>query len=173
MNVNFYEQDGKSTTPIYKLLFLGIIFIILGIFMIIIAILANISYYKESVNYKATTATVVGYNTDDDDKKALIVEFMVNNIKYRVASKTYFDEPAELNSQVNIKYNPNNPNEIAFSPGNTMLFFLIGLGIMTLGLLMLTTGINKIKAIKNALPLIIDKMTEQNTVDDPNNIQQQ
>lgn len=98
---------------------------IIGIILIIIGI--GISYYSIGIikqanekqkTYIETTAVVVGYedcDLEDSIGQSFIAEYKVDRNTYRIKENACSNTPRGLNSEVKIKYNPNDPNDAVFS----------------------------------------------------------
>ena len=63
-------------------------------------------------NYVETMATIVGHNENNKRLQAVIVEYNVNGVKYKGTSDIYSANYQEVGTQVKIKYNPSNPEEV-------------------------------------------------------------
>lgn len=67
---------------------------------------------NKNSNYVDVMATIVGHNENNKRMQAVIVEYEVNGVKYKKISDVYTNNYQEVGTQVKIKYNPSNPDEV-------------------------------------------------------------
>ena len=95
-----------------------LIAIIIGMGLCIYSIKVIPNKIKEERTYIETTAIVVDYEecTFDDDTtgKRYIAEYKVDRNKYRITSSSCGTITKSLNSEVKVKYDPNNPGKAVF-----------------------------------------------------------
>ena len=80
MNISFSSNktsEVKEMKPWQGVLF-GIVFAIVGIFLIIFSIKTIKEYKEKDKTYVETTAVVVDYDMNSDGLEAIIVEYTVN-----------------------------------------------------------------------------------------------
>jgi len=127
------------------------IFFVVGIIIIIIGYKLNIDYKEKSSRYIETEGTVVEYKYKNDDTKAIIVEYYVDDVKYRKASNVYTSNPKKIGSTEKIKYDPNDPQNIIFEKNSEsfMLYFVGGVFSGVGAFLTIVFGILYNKSKKN------------------------
>ena len=131
--------------------------------MIIGSITLGICFYKynASKNYTKTVGIVYDYEyseecdddyyeNDGDDEfctMSEIVEYYVNVKRYTVVSDSKKEHPLFIGSRMEVKYNPNNPEEsivVGFGSGNLTLI-IIGAIFSLFGMLGIVVSIFKRK----------------------------
>ena len=123
---------------------IGILAILLGITVLILAITSNIVDSKLS-KWTIIEATVI-YKKSLSDKSNLFqykVHYTVDNKKYTKEIKLTVDK--ELNDKIEIKYNPSNPEEITAQtkPVSSIAEYIISIIISLFGIYMFFIGIKK------------------------------
>ena len=114
MKFSFNYRSSKSAKPLKKWqqILIGVLFTFIGGFMLVVSVNQINDYKKKDKIFTPITATVVGYDTNSDGLQAVIVEYAVGTTIYREKSDTYSNMPKEMGTRIDIKYNPNNPNDI-------------------------------------------------------------
>jgi len=123
---------------------IGVIAILLGITVLILAITSNIIDSKLS-KWTDIEATII-LKQSLSDKSTLFkykVNYIVNNKKYVKEIKLTMDK--ELNDKVTIKYNPSNPEEITgqTKPVSSIAEYIVSIIILLFGIYMFFIGIKK------------------------------
>ncbi len=123
---------------------IGVIAILLGITVLILAITSNIVDSKLS-KWTYIDSTVI-YKQSLSDKSPLFkykVSYIVNDKKYVKEIKLTIDK--ELNDKITIKYNPNNPEEITgqTKPVSAISEYIVAVIISLFGIYMFFIGIKK------------------------------
>ena len=123
---------------------IGVIAILLGITVLILAITSNIVDSKLS-KWTNIDSTVI-YKQSLSDKSPLFkykVSYIVNDKKYVKEIKLTIDK--ELNDKITIKYNPNNPEEITgqTKPVSAISEYIVAVIISLFGIYMFFIGIKK------------------------------
>lgn len=125
-NMHRYRQGPRTVHTINKpwqrLLF-NLVFLIVGIVLIIYGISSNIN--SNNKNFVETTATIIDYDYDHEGLAAIIVEYTVDNQKYQDMSDYRSSNPKSIGSSIEIKYNPDYPNEVIWSNGFTNVLIII------------------------------------------------
>jgi len=156
-------MQSKSSSP-KALVNIGIIMIVIGLVMGIIAGVMIFNYNKKKQTYIQTTSIVVEYltklqemdgsepihpNGDEIEVYAPIVEYEVDGKKYKATYKTYMDNPPEIGSEMSIRYNKNNPTEVIFDKDRNNIGIPIIAGVFVVfGLFAFILG--KVKAKKES-----------------------
>ena len=97
----------------------GVIALIIGIGICIYSVsnFKNTEFKKK--NYVETTAYVVDFEQceldDNEYGTRYIAEYVVGNKKYRISENGCSSVSVKINSDVKVKYNPDNPNEAIFA----------------------------------------------------------
>ena len=114
MKFSFNYRSSKPAKPLKKWqqILIGVLFTFIGGFMLVVSVNQINDYKKKDKIFTPITATVVGYDTNSDGLQAVIVEYAVGTTIYREKSDTYSNMPKEMGTRIDIKYNPNNPNDI-------------------------------------------------------------
>lgn len=97
--------------------------IIILIFIIGLAITSSstiviFNNYRKSKKFTPITATVVDYDKKENGLRAIIIEYNLNEKYYQLTSKHYTSKPEKRDSEIKIKYNPENPSEIIWIDNN-------------------------------------------------------
>ena len=81
---------------------------------------------------------IINYRYNEDNLRAIIVEYIVDGKTYREVSSIYSNNPKSIGTEVDIKYNPKDPSEIIWVndsiniilPIISILFILVGIFII-------------------------------------------
>lgn len=139
MTINF--NQNRPMKPLYGIL-IGSVFAIMGIVFLINSLTIIKTYNEKDKIYKETNSVVVDYDYDAEGSKAIIVEYTVDGQTYRQQSYSYSSSPAPQGSQVKIKYNPNNPNDIIWvNDSKTIMFPIVGAVFTVVGIIIIISGI--------------------------------
>lgn len=130
VNVSFSQTNPKVTRNICLVIF------VVGLAILVYGILDFRSYVKKAATFSDTTGTVVDYSystsTRDDYGnynvlRAEIVEYVVDGNEYTCKSGTYSNNYRSIGSQMDIKYNPEDPSDAYIaSDGRSLLPLLCG-----------------------------------------------
>ena len=104
---------------------IALLFLLVGLAVTTASTVLLISYNQKSKTYKPTTAIVVDYKEKSNGLKAIIIEYNIKDKYYRLTSKHYDKKPEAIDSEVKIKYNPKNHNEIIWVDNNHNYKYLI------------------------------------------------
>lgn len=74
--------------------------------------------YRKSKIYTPITAVVVAYDKKENGLRSIIIEYNIENKYYQITSKHYSSKPEKRDSEIKIKYNPENPSEIIWIDNN-------------------------------------------------------
>ena len=156
-------MQSRSSSP-KALVNIGIIMLVIGIVMGIIAGVMIYKYNKKKQTYIQTTGIVVEYLTklqdsdgsepihpdgDEFEVYAPIVEYEVDGKKYKATYNTYMDNPPEIGSEMSIRYNKNNPKDVIFDKDRNNIGIPIIAGVfIVFGLASFISG--KVKARKES-----------------------
>ena len=137
---------GAITRKVELLFFaaVGVGFIILGY----VVFMHGYNHMEELKNknssYVETMATIVGHDENSKRLQAVIVEYTVDGVKYKGTSDIYQSTYQEVGTQVKIKYNPANPEEVIWredvskndliimGAGGLLAFFGLGCALLNL-----------------------------------------
>lgn len=137
------NNNVKEPKPIVKIL-MGLLCLLVGIGLISFGIKKMNDFKEKNKTYIETIAKVVDYkddfDSDGDRMQAEIVEYTVNGETYRATSPDSSTDPDALGSEVKIKYNPNNPEEVIWVGDNThIILFIVGGVFALVGLFILVS----------------------------------
>lgn len=74
--------------------------------------------YRKFKIFTPITAKVVDYNKKDNGLKSIIIEYNINEKYYKITSKHYSKKPEKIDSEIRIKYNPEDPSQIIWIDNN-------------------------------------------------------
>jgi len=113
--------DGAFSGSTGFLLLWGI-FVITGIFLIVIGLIGFIGS-KGTKDFVEIKGRVVDYHTTYDYESgymdAIIAEYVVDGVRYEIQSSHYSNHPKRIGSSVKINYNPLNPKDAEFASNTT------------------------------------------------------
>lgn len=164
MQVNFSAKRTIPAKPVkpWPAILLSLIFIIVGIILLFISISFIKTYNEKNKTYIAIKSKIVDYKYNDEGLQAIVVEYAVDGQIYQKISDTYSNMPKNIGTEVLIKYNPANPQDIIWTSDNTNIILLIAGGIFFLmGLIIV---IFCIKSVNN------QKMMEEQVVKQANGL---
>ena len=131
----------KTMKQSHKILF-GLIFTIIGIAILCFASSSINTYNEKNATFTETTSKVVDYKYDDDGLQAIIVEYVVNGRTYQKVSNSYSNMPKSIGTEVSIKYNPNDPQDIIWTSDSTNIILpIVGITFTLIGIAILIYGI--------------------------------
>ncbi|MCM1371075.1 MAG: DUF3592 domain-containing protein [Clostridium sp.] len=109
---------------LWQVIGLGLMFTIIGIALILTPIIIKNLNNQITRDFIETNAVVVGYDSDNEGLKAIVVEYKVNRETYRKISNMYSNIPKPKGTQLKIKYNPNDPSD-AVLPSESIIIIII------------------------------------------------
>ena len=115
------SRTVKQAKPLKKWqqVLIGVLFTFIGGFLLVFSVNQIKDYKEKDKTYKPISATVVAYDTNSDGLQAVIVEYAVGTTIYREKSDVYSNLPKQMGTKVDLKYNPNNPEEIIWVGDST------------------------------------------------------
>ncbi len=144
MYINFLtRRTVQSKQPkTWHNVFMGLIFAIIGIALLCFSVLLIKTYNEKNETFIETTSKVVDYKYNDEGLQAIIVEYVVDGQTYYKISNSYSNIPKSIGTEVSIKYNPYNPQDIIWTmdsiniilPIVGVVFILIGVIVVILSL---------------------------------------
>ena len=157
-------MKSRSSSP-KALINAGIVMLVIGLVMGIIAGVMIFNYNKKKQTYIQTIGVVVDYDTHLEDvfedgnpthpdgdeyyTYAPILEFEVDGKKYKAKYKTYMESPPELGTEMSLRYNKNDPTDVIFDKDQNRIAFSIIAGVfIAFGFIFLITG--KVKSKKES-----------------------
>ena len=148
INISFSStstKEVKEMKPWQGVLF-GIVFSIIGIFLIFFSIKTIKEYKEKNETYVETTAVVIDYDMNSDGLEAIIVEYTVNGEAYKKVSNIYSNNPKDIGSSVSVKYNPNNPKDAIWTNDSINVILPISGVLFTgIGIFVVISSIKKSK----------------------------
>jgi len=139
------ENKNISIVGAITKILVGIVFLLVGIFILGI----NILFFVTSKDYVATVAIVVDQTNIDGET--------TNILKYSANGKEYMEEDIlstglfDIGEEVNIVYNPDNPKQYNIGDKNDKGSILMISLLIIFGIILLISGI---KSLKNKKQLI-------------------
>lgn len=122
----------------------ALILIIVGIASILYSAISDYRLSQEAINYMAAEGIVVGYeeviNSKNRTLHAEIIEYNVGGIPYRIVSPVSKMNPAEIGTNMEVKYNPQNPQKAFLTKAawqTNIIVLVFGLAALLLGLFIL------------------------------------
>ena len=163
-----YNPDGTVRNVVYRrgspVIFLvnGVIFCLVGLFLIVFGISSIIDYNSKSKTFTQITGKVVDIksreNSDTDTdtghteyytEYAPIIEYTVDGKSYRYESFYSRSQPT-LNTEVEMKYNPNNPEDVILkNDANYGILPIVGVVFLLVGAFFGVLGYKSVKRRKN------------------------
>lgn len=138
------KKEYEITNKPWMGILIGILFSIIGIIMLFISVKNIKSYNEKNDSYIETIADVIDYNYNDEGLKAIIVQYKVEGNYYQKASNTYSTSAKSIGSQINIKYNPEDPNDVIWSnDSSNFILPIVGAMFLLFGI------VSSIVSIKN------------------------
>ncbi len=142
MALNSRNIKYVNMKPNKALQILRTISFLVGIIFIILSIIATLYTYTTTKNYIPTTATITDIssyrNVRHENIMRISIEYSVDGTKYEKLSD-FYNPSMYVGKQINIYYNPINPNEISFGFFNFvwLIFFIVGFIFFSIGLIMI------------------------------------
>lgn len=157
------KKEKTYRTPIY-----AVFFILFGATLLAISIKEINTYSYKNNNYIRTEAKVIKHTYKNGKVDSSILEYVVGEDHYTTSSNNRLDCIKSYGSVVNIKYNPNNPEEIVFSDRSINIVLPItALVILSTGLsitiVMLSDSIRRIKKVSRVITSKTNQLKENNT----------
>ncbi len=128
---------------------IGLIFAIIGIDLLAYSVSTIKSYNEKNKTYKEITSVVVDHVQNDEGLEAIIAEYTVDGRAYRKQSNSYSNMPKSTGTKVQIKYNPNNPNDVIWLNSSTNIVLPLVGGLFALvGIIVVISNVKKMKSEK-------------------------
>ena len=160
MHINFSTGrtvQAKPMKPWQGVLF-GLIFVIVGIALLCFAVSSIKTYNEKNETFVETTSKVVDYKYNDEGLQAIVVEYVVDGQTYRKVSNSYSNMPKSIGTEVSVKYNLSNPQDVIWISDSTNIILPIFGAVFTLvGAIVVISSIKKGKTQK----MIEDQAFEQ------------
>lgn len=142
MNREFLTDEverPRQINPMNELL-IGLLLTIVGTLVLCYSISNIITYNKKNEIFIETTSRVVDYNVDSDGLRAIVVEYEVDGQTYRMASKSYSNIPKSIGTEIDVKYNPDAPQDAIWSFDSSNIFLpLFGIVFILVGVMVIVT----------------------------------
>ncbi len=157
------KKEKTYRTPIY-----AVFFILFGATLLTISIKQINTYSYKNNNYIGTEARVIKHTYKNGKVDSSILEYVVGEDYYTTSSNNKLDCIKSYGSVVNIKYNPNNPEEIIFSDRSINIVLpIMAIVILSTGLsitiVMLSDNIRRIKRVSRIIASKTNQAKENNT----------
>ena len=121
---------NKKTSPIATIIF-GILFVCAGLYVGKMSLDKVKEFNNKTDTFVEINSKVVGHTKNNDGKEAVIVEYTVDGVRYKEQSNKYSNDYVEIGTEVKIKYNPNNPQEVIWgNEKSDNMIFTIASGIL-------------------------------------------
>lgn len=114
-------------------IFYGVALLFIASGALIYGINDRISFFEKSSNYISLEANVFDYDYAEDNKAAEVIEYTVNKNVYVKTLDVYTNNPRDIGSKIEIKYNPANPDDIIYND-NYSSYFILLFGFITLSI---------------------------------------
>lgn len=148
MHFSYTKTIKTETKPLkpWQEKVIGLLFFVIGIALLIYSYSTITEYKEKDSSYIETTSVVVDYDYDSDGLQAIIVEYTVEGVVYRKTSNTYSNNPKDVGSEVSIKYNPTDPNDMIWTNDSTNVILPVcGVLFSVVGAVVLITSLRKKK----------------------------
>lgn len=134
----------------YRMPVFALIFIFIGAGLLIFSFKELNTYTHKNNSYTSTEARVIKHTYENGKVSSVILEYTVGDNKYTVYSNDRTDCVKSYGSIINVKYDPNNPEDVIFAnrsiniviPVAALVLLSIGLAII---IVMLSDNIRRIK----------------------------
>lgn len=125
------NKEKTYRAPIY-----AVFFMLFGAILLAISVREINTYSYKNNNYIRTEAKVIKHTYKNGQVDSSILEYFVDEDRYTTSSNNKLDCIKSYGSVVNIKYNPDNPEDIIFSDRS------INIVIPIMALVLLSTGLS-------------------------------
>lgn len=105
--------------------FSGVCFILFGMFLLVMFVVYSIDYHQKNEVYADGISKVVDYKYNDDNLRAIVVEYVVDGHLYYATSSVYSSYPKAIGTEVKIKYSIDDPSEMIWKNDSRFLFMLL------------------------------------------------
>lgn len=142
-------QDAKPKKKKQRFLFIKVLFLIVGALIAGLVIYDTVNYIMKNLNYVGAEAQVISRNEGRFNTLAVVAKFRVDRKTYIVESKRYEEKPPAIDTIVDIRYNPENPEDVIFVREKP--YYKLGCGgllLFVIGLLSLISGRKKQKRLQ-------------------------
>lgn len=122
--------------PKKTFLFVGMLFALVGIAVLIGALVFTTSHVSKLNSFKRVQATVVewqykGTSDNGNSMYSEVVEYSVDGKTYTAVNNSSSNSPNRIGSKMEIAYNPEHPEEYIFVSSNTILIIvLFAIGVL-------------------------------------------
>jgi len=121
-----------------------LIFVIVGIALLCFAVSSIKTYNEKNETFVETTSRVVDYKYNDEGLQAIVVEYVVDGQIYRKVSNSYSNMPKSIGTEVSVKYNLSNPQDVIWISDSTNIILPIFGAVFTLvGVIVVISSIKK------------------------------
>lgn len=139
-----------TTLKPWQGLILAIVFFIVGCCLLIYSVKTINDYNEKSKTYIDVVGYVVDYEYDEplnsNSLAAEIVEYEIDGKTYKVTSNTSSNTPRSRGSEVKLKYNPDNPNDVIWvNDSFNYILPIVGTVFTVLGIILSIQASRKIK----------------------------
>lgn len=142
MNDDFSNNSSKQVKfGILKALLIAVVAFVIGVIVLRNSILSIQRNREKEETYIETEAKVVEYKYGGEGKRAIVIEYKVNEKKYEKTSKKYSDVPESIGTIIYIKYNPEAPEDVIGLDDNGTEGVLVGAGFILFGVVVIILGI--------------------------------
>lgn len=118
------------------LFFISFAIAIAGVFLLSFYLTNIITYMVRYNNYSQVQGSIVGYTIAEDGKKAMVINYKVNETDYQILSAFSKEEPQDVGYSILVRYDKENPN--MYILGDEQLPFIK----VTAGLVLAIIGIS-------------------------------
>lgn len=114
-----------------------ILLFIVGLAVTSSSLIVIFNNYQKSKIFTPINAVVVDHDKKDNGLKSIVVEYNLEEKYYRITSKHYSRKPEKIDTEIRIKYNPENPSEIIWIDNNhNNKYFISGLILLVGSIIM-------------------------------------
>lgn len=128
--IDKYHKKGeimKNNKMVTFRIIIVLLFIV-GLAVTSSSLIVIFNNYKKAKIFTPINAVVVDHDKKDNGLKSIIVEYNLEEKYYRITSKHYSRKPEKIDTEIKIKYNPENPSEIIWVDNNhNNKYFISGL----------------------------------------------
>ena len=151
----------------YRMPVFALIFILIGTGLLIFSFKELNTYTHKNNSYTSTEAHVIKHTYENGKVSSVILEYSVGENKYTFYSNDKADCVKSYGSIINVKYNPNNPEDVILAnrsiniiiPVASLVLLSIGLAII---IVMLSDNVREIKRYSKIIT-DKDKKSKNNT----------
>lgn len=142
-------QTTATMKPWQQIIF-GLIFVLVGAGLIWFSVRTITEYNQKSSEFHEVAGQVIDYNYNDDGLQAIIVEYTVDGQKYTKISSSYSSMPKSIGTEIELKYNPDNPKEaIWVNDSANIIMPLVGVIFTIVGIIVIVIAKKNSKIAKS------------------------